>query len=91
MAWFTYKCNDHGIFRVSLEKRAKKHNCPECNKESQAVLRVGSTQVMERLDNGAMARSVERLHNIEEIMEKRADDHTKEVMKKLGDEDYSED
>ncbi len=33
---------------------------------------------MERLDNGAMGRAVERMHNIEEIMNDRADKHTEE-------------
>jgi hypothetical protein len=38
-------------------------------------------QSVEVLDNGAMARSVERLVNIEEIMEDRADKHSKEHSK----------
>jgi len=84
MAHFTYKCPEHGSFCVSLDKREKTHKCPKCGKESKAVLKMGSVQIVERLDNGAMARAVERLHNIEEIMEERADKSTEQEMERLG-------
>jgi len=71
MAWFTYRCNKHGNFKKSLPKREKASVCPECGAESGNVLKVGSSVIMERLDNGAMARAVERIHNIEEIVEER--------------------
>lgn len=79
MAWFSYKCPEHGQFRVTLEKRVPKIACPSCGKESCAIIKIGSTQIVERLDNGLMGRAVERLHNIEEIMNERADKHTKET------------
>lgn len=74
MGWFSYECPEHGEFKVSLSKREKKYPCPkpDCiHDECAPLLKVGSFQVIERLDNGAMARAVERLHNIEDIMEER--------------------
>ncbi len=87
MAFFSYKCETDGEFRLSLDKRAKTGKCPKCQAECKPVIRMGTMQVVERLDNGAMARQVERLANIEEIMNDRADKHTAEFMKKLDLED----
>jgi hypothetical protein len=78
MARFTFVCPAHGEFRVSLNKREKTVMCPTCKSESKAVIKAGNVSVVERLDNGAMARTVERLHNIEEIMNDRADKHSEE-------------
>jgi hypothetical protein len=75
MAWFTYKCEEHGKFKVSLTKREKLRPCPTCSKDACAIIQLGTTRIVERLDNGAMARAVERLHNVEEIMEERANKH----------------
>lgn len=80
MARFTYNCPNHGHFKVSLKKREKTVKCPQCDSDSSVIIIVGSTSIVERLDNGAMGRAVERLHNIEEIMNERADKHTKETM-----------
>lgn len=63
---------------MSLENRAKTTNCPRCGAESRAILKLGSSQIVERLDNGAMPRAVERLHNIEEIMADRDASHRPE-------------
>ena len=79
MGWFSYKCPNHGDFKLSLDKRENKAKCPACQSESSAIIRVGGTSIVERLDNGAMSRAVERLSGIEEIMNERADKHTKEV------------
>ena len=76
MAWFSYQCGNDGVFRKSLPKREKKHICPVCGILCPVILKQASSQVVEILDNGAMVRSVERLANIEEIMEKRADNHS---------------
>lgn len=84
MARFKYECPEHGEFIVSLEKREKKVNCPQCNKESRAIIRAGTVQVIERLDNGAMARAVERLSNIEEIMFERSESHSKMEKERMG-------
>lgn len=79
MAWFSYKCPVHGPFRLTLEKRVPKQKCPSCGTESCAIIKMGTTQIIEKLDNGLMGRAVERLHNIEEIMNERADKHTAET------------
>lgn len=71
MAWFTYECPDHGHFRLKLTKRSKKGQCPKCGQDSNCVIRSGSVSVVERLDNGAMARVVERPHNVEELLNDR--------------------
>ena len=76
MAFFTYDCPEHGNFRVSLDKREKLRQCPKCGADSKPVLKVGTVRVVERLDNGAMVRRVERLHNIEEIIEERDRAHS---------------
>jgi len=82
MAWFTYKCEQDGTFRKSLIKREKRQKCPTCDSDCPIVLKPASMQSVEILDNGAMARSVERLVNIEEIMEERADKHSEEHSRK---------
>ena len=90
MARFSYKCPEHGDFTVTLKKRVKKMPCPECQKESCAIIRAGTIQVVERLDNGAMARAVERLHDIDDIMYDRSEEHSKlqkDLMGIVEDED----
>lgn len=79
MAWFTYKCKTHGLFTKSMLKREKTAVCPDCGEESVAVIKPGNVSIVEKLDNGAMSRAVERLHNIEEIMNDRADAHDKKM------------
>jgi hypothetical protein len=89
MARFSYNCKYHGVFTVSLEKREKRYACPQCGQESIAIIKSGSISIMESLDNGAMARKVERLHNIEEIMDERSTKHEREVLglKEEGEEE----
>jgi hypothetical protein len=87
--WFTYKCKDHGEFRAILEKRTKTHKCPQCTVECYAIYKIGTVQLVERIDNGVMARAVERLHNIDELMDDRNREH-KERYGKPDSEDDSE-
>lgn len=75
MAWFTYTCKEHGSFKASLLKREKTAPCKVCGIPSAIQLKIGTTRTVEILDNGAMARRVERLHNIEEIMDEQAEKH----------------
>ena len=75
MARFSYKCNEHGLFRVNLERRKRIQDCPKCGSACRSIIKAGSVRVVERLDNGAMARTVERLHNVEEILDEVADKH----------------
>ncbi|MGH7241106.1 MAG: hypothetical protein ACREGB_02295 [Candidatus Saccharimonadales bacterium] len=79
MAWFRYECKTHGAFKKSLQKREKTIPCNHCGAACLPLLKEGTVSVVDRLDNGVMVRAVERLHNIEEIMEERADRHTKQV------------
>lgn len=79
MAWFTYKCKEHGDFTKSLEKREKQVPCAKCGAACFPVIKSGTVSVVEKLDNGVMSRAVERLHNIEEIMNDRADAHDKKM------------
>jgi hypothetical protein len=76
LAWFSFSCKDHGLFKVSLEKRTQKAPCPACQIECYGIIKTGTTRIVERLDNGAMSRAVERLHNVEEIMSDRSDKHS---------------
>ncbi len=80
MAWFTFECPKHGQFKISLPKREKIAPCKlgGCLEVCKCVIKSGSVSVVESLDNGAMMRRVERLHNIEEIMNDRADKHSTE-------------
>ena len=87
MARFSFSCEDCGSFRKSMERRAKTTACPSCGKLSPLILKPASVQVVERLDNGAMARSVERLHNIEELMEERNEKSSKRVRELQGEND----
>ena len=87
MAWFRYKCEEHGEFKLSLEEREKTALCPTCKRESNGIIKLGSISVVERLDNGAMARAVERLHNIEDIMEERSRKHEENQNEGLPDDE----
>ena len=88
MAWFNYRCPDHGVFRESKIKMEKKTNCPACGVDAKLILQAGSAQTVETIDNGLMGRSVERLSNINEIIQKRAREHSQSLRddKGLGDE-----
>jgi len=68
MPIFTYNCTAHGAFHKMLATRNKEHPCPQCGESSKNVFKVGTVQSVERLDNGLMARAVERLTDIEEIV-----------------------
>jgi len=76
MAWFSYTCGTHGDFKISLEKRESTQKCPKCQAECRGIIKAGTSRTVERLDNGAMGRAVERLHNIEEIMSERDANHS---------------
>jgi hypothetical protein len=75
---FSYKCPEHGDFRKRLDKRLPEVYCNICGKVSKPVIKAGSITLMERLDNGVMARAVERLHNVEEILDERSKKHAQE-------------
>lgn len=72
MPWYTYRCLSHGDFRISASTRLPSARCSVCGKDGLPVIKAGTSSVRERLDNGAMARAVERVHNIEELIEDHA-------------------
>jgi len=77
MAWFRYQCRlCHKIKRVSLQARVKEMPCDTCGGTMRSLVEVGSARTVEVLDNGIMARKVERLHNVEEIMAERDAKHS---------------
>jgi hypothetical protein len=71
MAWFYFKCPEHGKFKVSLPKRTKTVKCPKCSQESKNILSVGTARVVEEIDTGTMSRKVEQLKDIQEIIDER--------------------
>ena len=83
MAIFSYYCAEHGVFKVQLVKRTPVSLC-KCGAEAKPIIKGGSVRVVERLDNGVMGRSIERLHNIEELMDERNEKYT---LKQDEDED----
>jgi len=87
MGWFTYKCPEHGDFKISLQKRASYCKCPKCQADSSAIIKTGSVSIVERLDNGAMSRAVERMPDIDKIMEERCKKHDDETIGSLPDPD----
>jgi hypothetical protein len=89
MAWFSYKCPAHGEFRLSLVKRQKVQPCPTCSVESIAVVRSGTSRIVEILDNGVMERRVEALKDIEDILEAR-NDKFKSATELMAEEDGNE-
>jgi putative FmdB family regulatory protein len=79
MAVFTYKCPEHGDFYLFQNRGEKSAKCPKCGKESKRVVKAGTMRVVEVLDNGIMERSLERLANVEELMEERIEQHNKKL------------
>lgn len=85
MPTFTFKCLTHGYFEKWQKESAKITLCPQCLSQSPKVFRVsGGVSIVERLDNGLMGRAVERLHNIEEIVNEQADKSSREFREKAG-------
>jgi len=82
MAIFSYNCEDHGIFNKFLSKGTKSEKCPKCGKDSERQVRAGGVRVTEKIDNGLMSRSIERLVNVEELNSERSDIHKKNLEEK---------
>lgn len=72
MAIFSYKCEACGVFKKVLPTRSHAVECPKCGKSAKNVVGVGTVSVKERLDNGLMGRAIERLHNIDELMQEHS-------------------
>jgi len=71
MGMFSFKCPEHGIFKVMLDTGTKSHQCPKCSAISARQLKVGSVTVTERIDNGLMPRPIDRIQNIDEMIDQR--------------------
>lgn len=71
MAIFTFRCPEHGQFTKALLKGQKMIECPKCNSLSKRVLAIGTSKVVEVIDNGLMIKAVERPVDIEELMIQR--------------------
>lgn len=70
MGWFTYLCETcKSQFPLSLPKREPKVQCGGCNGEAYPVLKVGSIRNVEVIDNGVMARRVERHIETDQLVE----------------------
>jgi hypothetical protein len=88
MAWFTYKCNKcDRYFRVSISRRQPEYNHKGCIGVGLPVLKAATSQIVDVLDNGIMPRRVERMHDIEEIMEDRNDKFREQTEKKTEDDE----
>jgi hypothetical protein len=94
MPWFTYKCTscNHRV-KVILDERLPEIKCDAydlmsdgpCGQPMKPVLKAANVKVVEQLDNGAMVRKVERIHNIEEILQERSDKFS--VQQEEGDDE----
>lgn len=74
---FTFRCPEHGAFQLYLKASAKEHSCPKCKVTSKRIPKLAHTTVMEVLDNGLMPQAVERMQNIDELLQERKDLHDK--------------
>jgi putative FmdB family regulatory protein len=58
--------------RLEAGQQTNPQSCPRCGAVMERAPSPPSTQVLETLDNGIMARRVERLANAEELLRERA-------------------
>lgn len=79
MPMFTYECPEHGAFGILASTRLKTFKCDKCNVICPNIFKSGTVRVVDRLDNGIMARAVERLSDINEIDQQDSDKFTPEA------------
>jgi hypothetical protein len=72
MPAFNFKCRACGPFRKLLDRSAKAHPCPKCSSPARRDPKPPTSNVTETLDNGIMARRVERIQGATEIYSERA-------------------
>ena len=78
----TYPCplysrtTEPSVIGPSDDKPPEEPAYKACGGIGKPVYAVAPTKIMEKLDNGLMARAVERVHNIEEITAADADAHS---------------
>jgi DNA-directed RNA polymerase subunit RPC12/RpoP len=88
MAWFTYECPTckRDVLQ-RLPKRLPQVICKECGTTIFPKLKIGTSRMVEVLDNGLMAKKVERLHNVEDIMQERDAKFKKDTERQEVDDD----
>jgi putative FmdB family regulatory protein len=86
MPLYRYRCSvcELDVTRIHGAKERPELACAECGGTLVRNPRGPSTQVVEKLDNGAMGRAVERLADAERLYHERSKNHTREVRKNLG-------
>lgn len=86
MPLFRYLCPDCkvDVSKLHAAKERPSFVCPACGGALVRNPKGPSTQVVERLDNGAMGKAVERLADAERLYSERSKTHTKEIRKNLG-------
>lgn len=57
---------------LSPDKAKEPQICPKCQKQAERAPQAPTTQVMEKIDNGLMARAVERPADAERIFKDRS-------------------
>lgn len=73
MALYRFRCGDCGMEFLKLHIRVLRDApCPKCGKKAKRSPGGVTTKTTETLDNGLMARRVERLQNATEITAERA-------------------
>jgi hypothetical protein len=80
MALYYFKCNKCNDLSKRFLKSIKlnEYRCLKCNELLVRAPKAPTTVVKETLDNGLMARAVERLSNADEIFKERAKNDTLE-------------
>jgi putative FmdB family regulatory protein len=83
---FRYRCPacEVDVSKLHAAKARPEYCCEKCGGPLVRNPRGPSTQTVERLDNGAMGKAVERLANAEALYHDRSKAHTKETRKNLG-------
>lgn len=76
---YRYDCPTCGeIKRLLTVKASKKPQvCKECGSDLTRAAKGASSKIVETLDNGIMARKVERLADAERIFKERSENHHK--------------
>lgn len=71
MGFFSYTCPEHGAFKKMLDRGTRSELCPKCGHESKRIVRAGSVTMTERVDNGLMSKRIDRIQDIDELIDQR--------------------
>lgn len=86
MPLYHFKCTkcETEVKRILEPKQQNEVTCKECGSKLERLASGPSTQVMEKLDNGAMGKSIERLADAQRLFAERSRNSTKEYKKSMG-------